>query len=139
MEVRYKKGILAAILVAVIATIVIVPSFAAPASIPFQVATDKNSIPIGGSLRVIAFVKQAAPNCPYTVSISVTGPGGVSATDTITVMTTDGNGHAAAAFPADFSGVANTNTAGTYTVSATFVCGYSYSTAPATTTFTVHV
>lgn len=124
--------------VAALASIVIIPTFAAPASQHFQVATDKNMVLSGLPLRVIATIKQATPNCAYTVNLQVTGPGGVSATDTVTVTTeAGGNGHTAAAFPADFTGTANTNTVGTYTVTATFACGYSYSTGQASATFTV--
>ena len=113
-----------------------IPSFAAPASQHYQVSTDKNHISAGGSLRVIATIKQADPSCAYTALLTVNGPGGVTATDTVTVNTeAGGNGHNSAAFAADFAGIANTNTAGTYSVEATFTCGYF--TGTASSTFTV--
>ncbi len=117
----------------------VLPSFAAPASQHYQVATDKNIVQMGASLRVIATVKQATPNCAYSVLLTVTGPGGVSATDTVTVDTqAGGNGHTAASFPSDFTGTANTDTVGTYSVSATFTCGYTtYAAGSASSTFTV--
>ncbi len=120
-----------------IASVIIVPALAAPASQHFQVTTDKKMVLSGASLRVIATIKQADPSCAYVVHLSVSGPGGVSATTTVTVNTeAGGNGHTAVAFPSGFSGTANTNTVGTYTVSATFSCGY-YSTGTASATFTV--
>ena len=138
MQIRSAKGIAALLTVAAITSIVIVPTFAAPASQHYQVTTDKKMVLSGLPLRVIATIKQATPDCAYTVDLRVTGPGGVSATDTVTVTTeAGGNGHAAAAFPGDFAGTASTSTAGTYTVTATFACGYSYSTGQATATFTV--
>ena len=138
MQLRSTKGIAALLTVAALTSIVIVPTFAAPASQHFQVATDKKMVLMGLPLRVIATIKQATPDCAYTVNLQVTGPGGTSATDTVTVMTeAGGNGHTAAAFPSAFAGTANTNTPGTYTVTATFACGYSYSTGQATATFKV--
>ncbi len=134
MKTRKSLGIALLALAAV--AVVALPIFAAPASQHYQVATDKNNVLSGQPLRVIATIKQATPNCAYSVLLTVTGPGGVSATDTVTVNTqAGGNGHTAASFPADFSGTANTNTVGTYTVSATFTCGYA--TGAASTTFTV--
>jgi hypothetical protein len=136
METRVKYlGV--AILAITALAIVALPGFAAPASQHYQVATDHKSVMSGESLRVIATIKQATPSCAYSVLLTVTGPGGVSATDTITVNTqAGGNGHTAVTFPDDFSGTANTNSAGTYSVSATFTCGY-YATGAASTTFTV--
>jgi hypothetical protein len=120
-----------------IASVFLMPTFAASASNHYQVTTDKKMVLSGADLRVIATVKQASPNCAYTVHLTVTGPGGVNAADTVTLNTeAGGNGHTAASFPADFSGTANTNTEGTYTVMATFACGY-YSEAAAPATFTV--
>ncbi len=120
-----------------IVSVFLIPAFAAPASQHFQVSTDKKMVQSGADLRIIATIKQANSNCAYTVQLTVTGPGGVSATDTVVVNTeAGGNGHTAAHFPSDFSGTANTNTLGTYTVSATFTCGY-YSTGAAAATFTV--
>jgi hypothetical protein len=106
-------------------TIVSLPTFAAPASQHYQVASDKDGVLAGGSVAVTSTIKQATPDCAYSVQLSVSGPGGVSATDSVTVTTQGGgDGNAAASFPSDFSGTANTNAPGTYTVSATFTCGY---------------
>lgn len=136
MQASSKRSVAMALLATAALTIAAIPTFAAPASQHYQAATDKNAVNVGESLRVIATIKQASPGCAYTVLLSVTGPGGVSATDNIMVDTqAGGNGHTAASFPADFSGTANTNTPGTYSVSATFTCGYS--TGAASTTFTV--
>ncbi len=131
-----KKYLATGLLLAAIALVAIVPTFAAPASQHFQVASDKNMVLAGGSLRIIATIKQAEPNCTYTVQLTVTGPGGVNASASTTVLTeSGGNGVASVAFPSGFSGSANTATSGTYTVTATFSCGYS--TGSATNTFTV--
>lgn len=138
MQLKSRKGAAALITIAAIISIVAIPTFAAPASQHFQVTTDKKTVLAGLPLNVIATVKQATPSCAYTVNLKVTGPGGVSATDTVTVTTeSGGNGHTSAPFPAGFSGIANTNTAGTYTVTATFACGYSSSTGQISSTFTV--
>lgn len=136
MKIVSVKGLSVAILACAVLTIVSIPGFAAPASQHYQVATDKNNVQQGQSLRVIGTIKQAIPSCAYSVQVSVTGPGGVSATDTFTVNTeAGGNGHTAASFPSDFSGTANTNTPGTYSVSSTFTCGYA--TGAASSSFTV--
>ncbi len=138
MRLKSKKGIMAILTIAAIVSIITVPTFAAPASQHYQVSTHKNNVLSGAPLRVIATIKQATPNCAYTVDLKVTGPGGVSATATTTVTTAaGGNGHADVPFPSGFTGTANTNTVGTYTVTATFACGYSYSTGLVTSTFTV--
>ncbi len=138
MQLRTRKGIAALATMVAIITIVALPTFAAPASQTFQVTTDKKMVLAGLPLHVIATVKQATPDCAYSVNLKVTGPGGVSATDSVTVTTeAGGNGHTAAPFPSGFTGTANTNTAGTYTVTATFACGYSYSTGVVSSTFTV--
>jgi hypothetical protein len=132
-----KKKVIAAVLVAAtLMFLVSLPTFAAPASQTYQVATDKNQVLSGAPLQVIATLKQAQPNCAYATTLTVTGPGGVSATDSVTVNTeAGGNGHTAASFPADFTGTANTNTVGTYTVTASFTCNYV--TGTASTTFMV--
>jgi hypothetical protein len=110
---------------AALMALISIPAFAAPASQTYQVATDKNMVLSGASLQVIATVKQAIPGCAYSTILTVTGPGGVSATDTVIVNAqAGGNGHTAASFPSDFTGTANTNTDGTYTVTASFTCGY---------------
>jgi hypothetical protein len=135
MKTAYRTLAVALIAVAIL-TVVAMPTFAAPASETYQVATDKNHLQPGDTLRVIATIKQATPGCAYSVTLSVTGPGGVSATDQITVNTlAGGNGHTPASFPSDFSGIPNTDTAGTYSVTASFICNYV--TGSATTTFVV--
>lgn len=137
METRSKKSVAVALLAIATLSIGILPGFAAPASEHYQVSTVTDTIQMGQSIVIMATIKQAAPNCDYSTLLSVTGPGGVSATDTITINTkAGGNGHGSAVFPDSFSGTANTNTAGTYTVVATFVCNY-YSSGAATTTFDV--
>jgi len=137
MKVSPTRGIALALSVFATVSVFLLPAFAAPASDHYQVTTDKKMVQSGADLRVIATVKQAAPNCAYTVHLTVTGPGGVNAADTVTVNTeAGGNGHTAARFPADFSGTANTNTLGTYTVTATFACGY-YSIGASPASFTV--
>ncbi len=138
MHLDKRKSIATGIFVATLLSLVVVPALAAPASQHYQVASDKNRVQVGGFLRIIATVKQAAPNCAYSVQLTVTGPGGVNANAVTTVNTeAGGNGHSSVPFPSGFSGTANLNTPGTYTVTATFTCGYSYSTAPATATFIV--
>ena len=127
-------GVVAA--TAVLLAIVAVPSFAAPASQTYQVATAPQRLQSGQPLMITATLKQAIPGCAYAVTLTVTGPGGVSATDQITVKTqAGGNGHTAADFPADFTGTANTDALGTYTVTASFACNYV--TGSSSTTFLV--
>jgi hypothetical protein len=138
MKTVSKKSLGVVLLALVGLTISAIPSFGAPASQHFQVATVKSTIQSGQSVTVIPTIKRATPNCAYSVLLSVTGPGGVSAADTITVNTeAGGNGHGSATFPDDFTGTANTDAPGTYTVSATFTCGY-YATGAASSTFTVN-
>jgi hypothetical protein len=113
------------------------PALAAPASQTYQVTTDKKIDQAGQPLRVIATVKEGTPGCAYSVALTVTGPGGVSATDTLTLTTSaySGGGHASASFPSAFSGTASTKTPGKYTVTATFTCNYI--SGSATSSFTV--
>ena len=126
-----------AITVALLA-LVAIPSFAAPASDTYQVMTAPNRLHAGAPTQITATVKQAQPGCAYATTISVTGPGGVSATDKVTVQAqAGGNGHTAVSFPSDFTGTANTNTFVTYTVSVSFQCNYLYVTNAASTTFVV--
>ena len=135
MQPRTGRSVAIALVSIVALTIAAVPIFAAPASQHYQVATNKNQVRPGETLTVTATIKQAAPGCAYSVLLTVSGPGGVSGTDSVTVGTeAGGNGHTAASLPADFGG-ADTNALGTYTVSATFTCGYA--TGAASTTFTV--
>lgn len=136
MRLTQRRTLAAGILVAAALATVILPALAAPASQTFQVATDHNSIVHGQTLRIIPFVKQSTGACAWTVLLTVVGPSG-SATDTVTLTTQPGgNGQTAVTFPTDFSGTgANTNTPGTYTVTASFTCGYT--TGTATVTFTV--
>ncbi len=118
--------------------IVAIPSFAAPASQTYQVMTAPNRLLSGSPTMITATVKQGQPGCAYTATISVTGPGGVSATDQVTVQAmAGGNGHTSVSFPADFTGTANTNAVGTYTVNVSFQCTYTYVTGAASTTFVV--
>ena len=118
--------------------LVAIPSFAAPASETYQVMTAPKQLHAGMPTQITATVKQATPGCAYAATISVTGPGGVSATDMVTVQAqAGGNGHTAVSFPSDFTGTANTNTVGTYTVSVSFQCNYLYVTNAASTTFVV--
>lgn len=132
------KAAAVALIAAALLTLVAIPTFAAPASQTFQVMTAPNRLHAGSPTFITATLKQAQPNCPYTATISVSGPGGVSATDSVTVNTeAGGNGHTQVTFPGTFSGTANTNTLGTYTVTATFSCNYVYETGSVTTTFVV--
>lgn len=118
--------------------IVAIPTFAAPASQTYQVMTAPNRLLSGMPTQITATIKQGQPGCAYATTISVTGPGGVSAVDNVVVQTqAGGNGHTAVSFPANFTGTANTDTAGTYTVSVSFQCNYLYVTNAASTTFTV--
>ncbi len=129
-----------AVLAATVAllAVVAVPSFAAPASQTYQVMTAPNRLHSGMPTLITATVKQGQPGCAYTATISVTGPGGVSATDVVTVQAqAGGNGHTAASFPSDFTGIANTNALGTYNVNVSFQCNYLYVTNAAATTFVV--
>lgn len=137
MRLSEKTATVAVVTVALLA-IVAIPSIAAPASQTYQAMTAPKQLHAGASTQITATLKQAQPNCPYSTVISVTGPGGVSATDHVTVQTeAGGNGHTAVSFPSAFSGTANTNTVGTYTVSISFQCLYTYTTGVASTTFAV--
>ena len=117
---------------------VAVPSFAAPASQTYQVMSAPNRLHSGMPTQITATVKQGQPGCAYAAIISVTGPGGVSATDKVTVQAqAGGNGHTAVSFPSDFAGTADTNALGTYSVNVSFQCNYLYVTDAASTTFMV--
>ncbi len=130
------KTLAVALAAAALITIVAIPTFAAPASQTYQVSTAPQRLLSGMPTQITATLKQAQPGCAYAVTISVSGPGGVSATDTTIVNTqAGGNGHTAVSFPSDFTGTANTNTVGTYTVTASLSCNYV--TGTASTTFTV--
>src|SRR5579859_7665336 len=101
MQARSRRSFAIILLSIAALSISVMPSFAAPASQHYQVATDKNQVMPGQPLRVIATIKQAIPECAYSAVLTVTGPGGVSATDTVKVDTqAGGNGHTAASFPA---------------------------------------
>lgn len=134
----YSKNTLGVALLAIVAlTVGSLPSFGIPSSQQFQVSTNKNNVHPGDSVMITATVKHGTPNCVYSTLVSVTGPGGVSAAITVSVQAQGGgNGHTSVTFPSDFPGAANTNTPGTYSVSATFTCGY-YSSGAASTSFTV--
>lgn len=119
--------------------IVAVPSFAEHHDSPYQVSANPKEIHMGQSTKITVTLKEAIPSCAFAATISVTGPGGVSAKDTITVNTNkDGNGHGSATFPSGFTGTANTNTHGTYHVSVSLHCQYTYVTNAASTTFVVN-
>lgn len=136
-----KTGRTVAVLVATVAllAVVAVPSFAAPASQTYQVMTAPKQLHSGAPTLITATVKQGQPGCAYEATISVTGPGGVSATDKVTVQAqAGGNGHTAVSFPSDFTGTANTNAVGTYNVNVSFQCNYLYVTNAASTTFVVN-
>lgn len=118
--------------------IVAVPSFAEHPDSPYQVSANPRQVQTGHSTMITVTLKDAISNCAFAATISVTGPGGVSGKDTITVNTNNaGNGHASATFPSAFTGTANTNTPGTYHVSVSLHCQYTYVTNAASTTFVV--
>jgi hypothetical protein len=134
--VQTKQAVGLVFTLAVLLTVAALPGFAAPASQTYQVSTNKNIDQKGQPVLVTATVKLGVPTCTYSVTLTVSGPGGVLATDTTTLATlSGGSGHVSATFPTAFSGVANTNTPGTYTVTAAFLCGYTVGTA--TNTFVV--
>ena len=137
MLVARKTMLGAAVTVALLA-IVAMPSFASSDPHNFRVAAHPDRVYQGRSVQIGVDIFHGTPSCGYAVIITVTGPGGVNAHDTLTVNTNHaGNGHAQVSFPSDFSGTASTSAPGHYHISASFACEYTYVTNGASASFQV--
>ena len=122
--------------------LVAIPSFAAHGGgnghDTYRIIAAPGVVSPGHPVLMIVFLHHASPSCAYAVTITVTGPGGVSAQDQFTVNSQrQGNGIGIALFPDQFTGLASTMNPGLYHVSASFQCQYTYVSGAASTTFVV--
>lgn len=115
-----------------------VPAFAYHGPQMFSVMAAPAQAQPGSPVLMLVSLKHASPSCAYSVEVSVTGPGGVSAQNSTIVNTNPaGNGAGSVLFPDAFTGTGSTAAQGTYQVTASFQCQYTYVAGAASTSFVV--